>query len=95
MMVQIKKPTNVTLAEWFTDLNSWFNQKNVHPILFTEAGRVTDGLLFDIRFADHEAARLFTSNFAKYAPSIRCAMGSDHTEAMAGLSFIRSDDVIR
>jgi hypothetical protein len=77
MVVQIEKPENITLALWFTELRSWFDDNNCQPTLFSEAGRLIDKLLFYITFADNAHARLFVSTFTKYAPSIRHPTSSE------------------
>ena len=66
MVVQIEKPANITLAVWFAELRSWFDQNNCQPILFAEAERITERLLFSLTFADHANARLFADTFSKY-----------------------------
>ena len=71
MVVQLEKPGNVTLAVWFAELRSWFDENNCQPTNFSESGRKIDTLLFNVIFADNTHARLFASAFTKYAPSIR------------------------
>ena len=34
MVVQIEKPGNITLATWFAERRSWFDQNNCQPTLF-------------------------------------------------------------
>ena len=69
MVLQIEKPANTTLAVWFAELRSWFDQNNCHPILFATGERITERLLFSLTFADHADARLFADTFSKYAIS--------------------------
>jgi hypothetical protein len=71
MVVQIQKPANMTLAVWFTELRSWLDENHCEPKLFSRSGRIMDTILFDLIFENDSHARLFTANFAKYAPSIR------------------------
>jgi len=52
LVVQIKKPGNITLANWFNELRSWFDQNNCQPTLFNQSERVTDKSIFDITFSD-------------------------------------------
>ena len=66
MIVQVERPENTKLADWFAELRLWFDTNDCSPKLFTEAGG-----LFNIKFADDAHAQLFASNFAKYGPSIR------------------------
>jgi len=73
LVVQIKKPGNITLANWFNELRSWFDQNNCQPTLFNQSERVTDKSIFDITLSDEIQARLFASAFARYAPSIDAA----------------------
>jgi hypothetical protein len=64
--VQVKRPEDTKLADWFAELRLWFDNNDCNPILFTEvAGR------FNIKFADDVHAQLFATTFAKYGPSIR------------------------
>jgi hypothetical protein len=64
--VQVERPEDTKLADWFAELRSWFDDNDCSPILFTEvAGR------FNIKFADDAHAQLFATTFAKYSPSIR------------------------
>jgi hypothetical protein len=71
MVVQLEKPGNMTLAGWFAELRSWFDENNCQPTLFSESGRIMDKFLFNVTFDDKDSARLFCSTFTKYAPSIR------------------------
>ena len=64
--VQVERPEDTKLADWFAELRLWFDNNDCNPILFTEvAGR------FNIKFADGVHAQLFATTFAKYGPSIR------------------------
>jgi hypothetical protein len=64
--VQVKRPEDTKLADWFAELRLWFDNNDCNPILFTEvAGR------FNIKFAEDIHAQLFATTFAKYGPSIR------------------------
>ncbi len=64
--VQVERPEDTKLADWFAELRLWFDNNDCNPILFTEvAGR------FNIKFADDVHAQLFATTFAKYGPSIR------------------------
>jgi hypothetical protein len=46
-VVQIEKPEDTKLADWFAELRLWCN-----PILFTEVGKVKSGSSFNIKFAN-------------------------------------------
>jgi hypothetical protein len=61
----------MTLAVWFAELRSWFNENNCEPTLFSQSGRIMDKLLFDVTFYDNGYARLFASAFTIYATSTR------------------------
>ena len=80
MVVQIEKPANMTLAEWFTELRSWFDENNCQPSSFLPAGRVIEKLLFNATFLENDQARLFASNFSRYSPTIRRATSSEQRE---------------
>ena len=71
MVVRIEKPENTMLAVWFAELRSWFDENHCEPTIFSESGKKTDKLLFNVTFADNTHARLFVSAFTKYATSIR------------------------
>jgi hypothetical protein len=64
--VQVERPDDTKLADWFAELRLWFDNNDCNPILFTEVGG-----RFNIQFADYAHAQLFASSFAKYGPSIR------------------------
>jgi hypothetical protein len=82
MVVQIEKPANMTLAVWFTELRSWFDENNCQPTSFFPSGRVIDKLLFDVTFTQNTQARLFASKFGRYAPAIRQATASERCEIL-------------
>jgi hypothetical protein len=69
-IVQVERPENIKLADWFAELRLWFDTNDCSPMLFTEAGGC-----FNIKFADDAHAQLFVSAFARYAPSIRRPIG--------------------
>jgi hypothetical protein len=71
MVVRIEKPTNMTLAMYFTELRSWFDENNCQPIRFSRSGREVDKLVFDATFSGDTQARIFASAFGKYRPSMR------------------------
>ena len=71
MVIQIEKPANITLAAWFAELRSWFDENNCQLAFFASAGRVIDKYIFNVTFAENTQAHLFASKFTKYAPSIR------------------------
>jgi hypothetical protein len=64
--VQVEKPEDTKLADWFAELRLWFDNNDCNPLLFTEAGG-----RFNIKFTDDVHAQLFATSFAKYGPSIR------------------------
>jgi hypothetical protein len=64
--VQVERPEDRKLADWFAELRLWFDNNDCNPILFTEVGG-----RFNIKFADDAHARQFATTFAKYGPSIR------------------------
>jgi len=82
MVLEIEKPANMTLAEWFNELRSWFDEHNCQPISFLLSGRVIDKVVFDATFAQNTKALLFTSKFAKYAPAIQRATSSELGEIL-------------
>lgn len=69
VVVQIEKPGNMTLADWFCELRSWLDQNYCHPILFNQSERVTGKMIFDITFSDETQARVFSSTFTKICTS--------------------------
>src|SRR5271166_1186672 len=82
MVVQIEKPANMTLAVWFTELRSWFDENNCQPTSFFPSGRVIDKLLFHATFAQNTQARWFASQFTRYAPVIRRAASRERGEIL-------------
>jgi len=84
MVVEIEKPTNMTLAEWFNELRSWFDEHNCQPTSFLPSGRVIDKVVFDATFAQNTQAQalLFASKFARYAPAMRRATSSELGEIL-------------
>jgi hypothetical protein len=76
-VVQIEKPEDEDLADWFAELRSWFDINACSPLLFVKAGTIMNRDRFNIKFANDVQAHLFTSSFAKYGPSIRSAIGGD------------------
>jgi hypothetical protein len=69
-LVQVVKPEDTKLADWFAELRLWFDSNDCNPVLFTE-----EGGCFNIKFADDAHAQLFSSTFAKCGPSIRHPSG--------------------
>lgn len=84
IVVRIEKPGNTTLADWFVELRSWFDNNECTPILFSQAGEVMNRVLFNITFADHAQAQLFASKFSKYGPSIVRSMSGEAGEITDG-----------
>jgi hypothetical protein len=82
MVVEIEKPANMALAEWFNELRSWFDEHNCEPTSFLPSGRVIDKVVFDATFAQNTQALLFASKFARYAPAIRRATSSELGEIL-------------
>ena len=69
-VVQIEKPEDAKLADWFAELRSWFDNNDCSPILFSEASKEMSRPRFNIKFADDVQARLFVSTFARYRPTM-------------------------
>jgi hypothetical protein len=61
IIVQVERPGDTKLADWFAELRLWFDDNDCSPMLFTEVGGH-----YNIKFADEAHARLFASSFAKY-----------------------------
>ena len=60
--VQVKRPEDTKLANWFAELRLWFDNNDCNPILFIEvAGR------FNIKFADDIHAQLFATTLQSTA----------------------------
>jgi hypothetical protein len=78
-VVQIEKPEDANLADWFAELRSWFDVNHCSPLLFAKAEPVMNKDRFTIKFADEVHAHLFTASFAKYGPSIRNAIDGEHS----------------
>jgi hypothetical protein len=82
MVVQIEKPANVTLAVWFAELRSWLDSNHCEPALFSRSEIIMDTMVFNITFENDDHARLFTSNFQKYVPSIRRTIGTEQLDLL-------------
>ena len=87
-VVQIEKPEDATLAEWFAELRLWFDNHDCSPLSFANAGTIMNRDRFDIKFADAAQAHLFTSSFAKYGPSIRSPIGGEPSGVKDGSDLI-------
>jgi hypothetical protein len=74
-VVQIEKPEDTNLADWFAELRLWFDVNACSPLLFAKAETVMNRDRFNIKFGDDAQAHLFTSSFAKYGPSLRSSGG--------------------
>jgi hypothetical protein len=94
--VQVERPENTKLADWFAELRLWFDNNDCSPMLFTVAGRVMNRERFNIKFADDAQARLFASTFAHYGPSIVSPIGGEPSGLHDGLDLAgaRVDDRI-
>lgn len=82
VVVQIEKPGNMTLANWFCELRSWFDQNYCQPTLFNQSERVTGKMIFNITFSDEIQARSFSSTFAKI-----CTLNSTHSKDLTDKSL--------
>jgi hypothetical protein len=69
VIVQIEKPGNITLANWFCELRSWLDHNYCQPTLFNQSERVTGKMIFNIAFSDETQARVFASTFTKICTS--------------------------
>jgi hypothetical protein len=94
MVVQIQKPANMTLDVWFSELRSWLDLNHCETALFTRSERIIDTMLFSITFQNDNHARLFASNFKKYAPSIRRTMGTERRDFLRKPPERRISDTI-
>lgn len=82
LVVQIEKPANMTLAQWFSELRLWLDQHSCEDTSFSQSGRIIDKLIFNLTFHDHAKARLFAANFTRYSPSIRDTIGSERPDLL-------------
>jgi hypothetical protein len=82
MVVEIEKPAKMTLAVWFNELRSWFDENSCQPTSFLPSERVIDKVVFDATFAQNTQALLFASKFARYAPAILRATSSELSEIL-------------
>jgi CRISPR/Cas system endoribonuclease Cas6 (RAMP superfamily) len=80
LLVEIEKPENETLAAWFSDLRSWLDVNRCEPLVFTQADRRHDRLIYRISFENAAQAQQFSEKFARYAPTIRRANSYEQTE---------------
>jgi hypothetical protein len=82
MVVQVEKPDNITLAEWFAELRLWLDDNDCHPTLFNEAEQVIDALSFNLTFSNDAEAQLFACRFSHYAAKIM-PLASNNESAVA------------
>ena len=90
LVVQIVKPANVPLGAWLAELRIWMDENDCQPVLFANAGRIIDRLLYNVTFADRARSRSFACTFAHYTPSVRRPLRSERAEirhAMQAGSF--------
>ena len=85
--VQVERPEDTKLADWFAELRLWFDNNDCNPILFTEVEGVKNRSGFNIKFADDVQAHLFASTFAKYKPTILRLIGGQPSEAKKNLDL--------
>jgi hypothetical protein len=71
--VQVERPEDIKLSDWFAELRLWFDNHDCSPARFVEAGRAMDRdrERFNLTFADEVHAQSFVSAFSKYGASIR------------------------
>lgn len=70
-IVQLEKPADRSLSEWFSELRSWLDLHRCEARGFTLAGRRLDRKVYVISFKDAGKARQFSQNFAQYDPLVR------------------------
>jgi hypothetical protein len=80
LVVQIEKPENETLSEWFSELRSWFDRNGCQPSGFVRSGRRIDRAIYQLSFDDPAVARLFSAKFARYASVLRRATLSERSD---------------
>jgi hypothetical protein len=73
LLVEIEKPSNETLASWFSELRDWLDLNHCAPSVFAPAGRRLDRLIYRISFDNAAQAHQFSQKFTRYSPSIRRA----------------------
>ncbi|HVH80473.1 MAG TPA: hypothetical protein VM782_13845 [Stellaceae bacterium] len=85
LLVEIEKPENEKLSEWFSELRSWLDANRCSPSIFMRVGRRIDRLIYRISFNDAVRAHQFSVEFARYAPIVRRAtpFERDQLRAMA------------
>ncbi len=71
LVVQVEKPENEPLGNWFSEIRTWLDTNNCEPSTFVRTGRRLDRLIYRISFADPAKARQFARRFARYAPLTR------------------------
>ncbi len=83
LLVEIEKPENETLAAWFSQLRIWLDINRCEPLIFTQAGRRLDRLIYRISFEDIVQAQQFMMAFARYAPTVRRTTSSEREQLRA------------
>jgi hypothetical protein len=72
-VVQLEKPADRPLAEWFAELRSWFDLHRCETQGFSLVGRRLDRQIYLISFESALQARRFSLSFAHYEPVLRRA----------------------
>jgi transposase len=73
LLVEIEKPANISLSEWFSELRDWLDANHCTPSVFSPSGRRIDGLIYRISFDNAALAHRFSLRFKRYLPVVRRA----------------------
>jgi hypothetical protein len=73
LLVEIEKPANISLSEWFSELRDWLDANHCTPSVFSRSGRRIDGLIYRISFDNAALAHRFSLRFKSYLPVVRRA----------------------
>jgi hypothetical protein len=76
-VVQLEKPANQPLGEWFSELRSWLDLHRCETRGFTLSGRRLDRQIYLISFIDAAQAQEFSRKFSHYDPVVREATASE------------------
>jgi hypothetical protein len=69
--VEIAKPADEPLGEWFEILRGWLDRHGCGSVSFARVGQGEDGPVYRLAFADAALAAKFSRTFAVYLTETR------------------------
>lgn len=66
LMVEIEKPADEPLGDWFEALRDWLDRNGGSGVSFARVGQGSDRLVYRLVFGDSVAAERFSRTFPAY-----------------------------